>query len=175
MQNWFLWLFVGILSVAAGILALANPFAATVTAELLIGYLFIAIGLLTLVSAFQDQGWAARIWALLLGALMAVFGFNLVLHPLEGIITLTFLVASLMLVMGVLRLVMALTPLAAGARLLLIFSGGLSILLAVMIFSNFPWSSAVVLGVFLAIELISNGVSMIFVSLDRREATPSNA
>lgn len=169
MKYWFLWLIVGILSILAGIVALANPFAATLTAELIAGYMFLAIGVLTLVSAFQDQGWGARIWALLLGALITVFGFNLVTKPLEGIVQLTLIVAILMMVMGIFRILIALTPMAAGARGFLIVAGLVSIVLSIMIFTNFPWSSVVVLGIFLAIELISNGVSIIFVALDRRE------
>jgi uncharacterized membrane protein HdeD (DUF308 family) len=102
-----------------------------------------------------------------------VFGFNLIAHPLEGILRLTVIVASLMMIMGIFRIAIAFTSVAAGARAFLIVAGLLSIALSVMIFSNFPWSSAVVLGVFLAIELISNGVSMIFVALDRRK--PENA
>lgn len=169
MKYWFLWLLVGILSIVAGIVALANPFAATVTAELLAGYMFIAIGILTFLSAFQDQGWGARIWALLLGVLITVFGFNLVTNPLEGIVQLTLIVAILMFVIGVFRIVIAFTPMAAGARGVLLIAGALSLVLSVMIFSNFPWSSGVVLGAFLAIELISNGVSLIFLALDRRK------
>lgn len=169
MQYWFLWLIVGVLSVVAGIVALANPFAATVTAELLAGYMFAAIGILTLLSAFQDQGWGARIWALLLGGVITVFGFNLIASPLEGVVTLTYIVAVLMMVIGIFRIAMALTPMAAGARGILILSGLISIALSAMIFSNWPYSSAVVLGLFLAIELVSNGIAMIFVALDRRE------
>jgi uncharacterized membrane protein HdeD (DUF308 family) len=173
MKYWFLWLIVGVLSVIAGILAFANPFAATLTAELLAGYMFTAIGILTLVSAFQDQGWGARIWALLLGVLITVFGFNLVAHPLEGVLRLTLIVATLMMVMGLFRIAIAFSSVAEGARGFLIVAGLISIALSIMIFSNFPWSSAVVLGTFLAIELISNGISMIFVALDRR--APENA
>jgi uncharacterized membrane protein HdeD (DUF308 family) len=173
MKYWFLWLIVGILSVVAGITAFANPFAATMTAELLAGYMFTAIGLLTIVSAFQDQGWGARIWALLLGLVLAVFGFNLIANPLEGVVRLTVLVAILMMMIGIFRIAIAFTSVAAGARGVLIVGGLLSIVLSVMIFSNFPWSSAVVLGVFLAIELVSNGLTMIFVALDRR--TPETA
>jgi uncharacterized membrane protein HdeD (DUF308 family) len=40
-----------------------------------------------------------------------------------------------------------------------------------MIFSNFPQSAAVVLGVFLAIELISNGVALIAIVLARKSET----
>lgn len=169
MKYWFLWLIVGILSIIAGFVALANPFAATLTAELLAGYMFTAIGILTLISAFQDQSWGARIWALLLGAVITVFGFNLVTNPLEGVLRLTMIVAILMMVIGIFRIAIAFTSVAAGARGFLIIAGLISIALSIMIFSNFPWSSAIVLGTFLAIELISNGVSMIFVALDRRE------
>jgi len=169
MKYWFLWMLVGILSIIAGIVALANPFAATLSAELLAGYLFSAIGILTLISAFQDQGWGARIWALLLGVLITVFGFNLIANPLEGILQLTVIAATLMLVIGIFRIIIAFTPMAAGARGILVVAGIVSIVLSVMIFSSFPWSGAVVLGIFLAIELISNGVSLIFVALDRRD------
>jgi uncharacterized membrane protein HdeD (DUF308 family) len=169
MKNWLLWLIVGILSVIAGIVALANPFAATITANMLAGYMFAAIGILMLLTAFQDQGWGARLWALLLGGLITVFGVNLITHPLEGILKLTFIVGILMLIIGVFRIVIALTPMAAGARGFLILAGVISIVLGGMILTNFPYSSAVVLGIFLAIELISNGVAMIFVALDRKE------
>jgi len=169
MNYWFLWLVVGIISIIAGIVAFANPFAATLTAELLAGYMFTAIGILTFISAFQDQGWGARIWAILLGVLITVFGLSLVMNPLEGVVRLTFIVAGLMMIIGVFRLVIAFTPMAAGARGILVVAGILSIALSLMIFTNFPWSSAVVLGIFLAIELISNGVSLIFIALDRRE------
>lgn len=169
MKYWFLWLVVGFLSFIGGIVAFANPFAATLTAELLAGYLFTGIGILTVVSSFQDQGWGARIWALLLGVVLTVFGFNLIVHPLEGILHLTVIVASLMLIMGALRIATAFSCVPAGARAFLIIAGLLSIVLSGMIFFNFPWSSAVVLGVFLAVELISNGLSMILVALERRE------
>jgi len=44
-------------------------------------------------------------------------------------------------------------------------------LLAFMIFSNFPQSAVLVLGVFLAVELISNGVSLVVLSLARKSET----
>lgn len=169
MKYWFLWLMAGIASVVAGIIALANPFAATLTAELLAGYMFTAIGILTLLSAFQDQGWGARIWAILLGILITLFGINLIAKPLEGILQLTLIVGILILIMGVFRIIIAFTPGAAGARVILIVAGAISVVLALMILTSFPFSGAVVLGALLAIELISNGISLIFVALDRRK------
>mgnify|MGYP001058388473 CR=1 FL=1 len=169
MQNWFLWLLVGIASVIGGVVAFAHPFVTTLAVEHLAGWMFMAVGVLTLYSAFQDRGWGGRIWAILLGVLLTVFGFYLIMNPFEGMVRLTFVIATMLMIIGVFRLIIAATPMAAGSRMFLGLSGLVSIALAVMIFANFPWSSLGVLGIFLAIELISNGVSLIFFALDRRD------
>ena len=63
-----------------------------------------------------------------------------------------------MMIVGIVRLVLAFSDELRPFRLIMVISGALSIILAMMIFFNFPHSAAVVLGVYLAIELISNGV-----------------
>lgn len=170
MGNWVLWLIVGAISVLAGLVALANPFAATITAELLTGYSFIAIGVLMLVSVFQAEGWGARIWMLVIALLFGVAGLNLVAQPLSGIVTLTLMTAVFLVFIGVARLIFAFSPLAAGVRSIVAISGAISLLLGVMIFAGFPESTLYILGVFLGVELISNGVTLIAVSLDQRKA-----
>ena len=51
-------------------------------------------------------------------------------------------------------------------------SGLVSIILGVMVLANFPQSAAVVLGILLAVELLSNGVSAIALALLTRRARP---
>ena len=46
MKSWFLWLILGILMIAAGVFALFNPLAATLTAEQLAAWLFLFGGIL---------------------------------------------------------------------------------------------------------------------------------
>lgn len=170
MNYWFLWLIVGILSVVAGILALTNPFAATLTAELLTAYSFIAIGVLMLLSALRSQGWGARIWTIVIGLLFVVAGVNLVIKPLEGIMTLTAITAAMLIAIGLFRLVLAFSPIASGVRWIVAIAGVISLALGIMIFANFPESSVYILGIFLAIELLSNGVSLVFLALDQRKS-----
>ena len=88
MKGWFLWLIAGALSLVGGVFALANPLAATLKAELLAGWTFVLVGILTLFTAFGDQGWGARLWTILLGALILLLGFNLVANPLSGMVSL---------------------------------------------------------------------------------------
>lgn len=158
----------GILSLIGGGFALANPLAATLTAELFAGWTFMLVGVLILVSAFNDQDWGARIAAIVLGAFVLIFGIYLVSNPLAGMITLTIMAGVMLLIVGICRIMLAFATDIAQIRWVMILSGALSIILGVMIFSNFPQSAAVVLGVFLAVELISNGVSLIVLSLARK-------
>ncbi|WP_323038328.1 HdeD family acid-resistance protein [Gemmobacter sp.] len=168
MAHWIWWLFAGALSLAGGILALANPLAATLTATMLAGWTFVLVGILTLLSAFSDQGWGSRILVIVIGGLLLLSGINLIAEPLAGSMTLTVAVAILLMAVGVFRIILGLRVQFSQLRWAMILSGALSILLSIMIFSDFPQSALVVLGVFLAIELISNGVSLIVLAMARK-------
>ena len=168
MRNWFLWMIAGLISLFGGFFALANPLAATLTAELLAGWMFVAVGVMIIVSAFGDQGWGGRILSILIGLVILILGIDLIANPLAGVVSLTFVVAIGLIVMGVLRILLAFRSDFAQLRWVLILSGAISLLLGAMIMSNFPQSAALVLGVYLAVELISNGVSLIVLSLARK-------
>jgi len=169
MKSSVLMLAIGALSLLGGIIALLNPLAATLTAELLTGYLFLGIGVLMLLSIFADDNWGSRLLSLVLGAAILAIGVNLVSNPLQGVLQLTVVVACLMLFIGVLRIVFAFRMPTAGLKIMLILAGIVSLVLGGMILMSFPFSAAVVLGILLAIELISNGISLIVLGLAARD------
>jgi len=171
LKNSVLLLVVGALSLIGGIIALLNPLAATLTAELLAGFLFIAIGALMLLSIFSDDNWGSRLLSLVLGVAVLAIGINLVSNPLQGVLKLTVVVAFLMLFIGMLRLVFAFRMPTAGLKIMLVLSGIVSLVLGGMILTSFPFSAVVVLGILLAIELISNGISLIVLGLAARDQT----
>ncbi|MGJ8544173.1 MAG: HdeD family acid-resistance protein [Sulfitobacter sp.] len=168
MKHWVLWLIAGALSLLGGVMALTNPLAASLTAEQLAGWAFIFTGMLSAFSAFGDQGWGARLFSLLLGLVILLIGVNLVAHPLRGLLSLTYAVALFMLVAGMFRLLLAFRPEFAPLRWVMLLSGAVSLGLAAMILGNFPQSAVVVLGLYLGIELISNGISLIAIALTRK-------
>ncbi|GHE90736.1 hypothetical protein GCM10016455_08930 [Aliiroseovarius zhejiangensis] len=168
MRHWIFWMIAGIISLVGGVLALANPLAASLTAEILVGWSFVLIGLIVAISAFRDQGWGARLSLLLLGVLFLLLGISLLANPLQGMLALTYTIAIMLMMAGLFRLILAFRAEFRPFRWIMIASAALSIILALMIFSNFPQSAAVVLGVYLAIELISNGVSLIVIALARK-------
>jgi len=168
-KHWVWMLLAGALSLLGGVVALLNPLAATLTAALLTGYVFIGVGVLLLLSVFGDDRWNSRLLSLVLGLVVLALGISVVGNPLEGVLSLTVAVAVLMLVIGVLRIVLAFGMPTTGLRLFLILAGIVSLVLGVMILSNFPYSAAVVLGILLAIELLSNGASLIALALAARD------
>lgn len=168
MTSWIWWMIAGVLSLVGGVVALANPLAATLTAELLSGWTFILVGILILISAVSDQGWGARVGTLILGVVVLLFGISLVANPLAGVLSLTVFAAVMLFVVGLCRLMLAFATDISQLRWAMIVSGLLSIGLSIMVFSNFPQSAAILLGVFLAVELLSNGVSLIILALARK-------
>ncbi|MFC5586155.1 HdeD family acid-resistance protein [Nitratireductor kimnyeongensis] len=160
----------GAISLIGGILALANPFAATMTAAILAAWTFVLFGAVQIVQAFRVRGWGGFLWALLLGVLTLAVGVSIIARPGAGIISLTILVAVMFLVLGAVKVMYSFSfrPLSGWGWVL--FSGVVSLILGVMILADMPWSAATILGILLAIELLSNGVFLLFIAFGLRGA-----
>ena len=169
MRSSWIWIaLLAVISLVGGVLALINPFAATLAATLMAGWAFAILGVVQIVQSFQLRGWGGFIWALLFGVLTLVVGISLIFNPLAGMVSLTLLVAVLFLVLGAIKIMYAfsLRPIAGWGWVLA--SGILSLLLGIMILANFPWSAVSVLGILLGIELLSNGVLFLLLALGLR-------
>ncbi len=175
MKNRWLWTIFGIVSILGGLFVLMNPLVATIAAERIPGYLFFFAGIGWVISTFREKTWGAKIWSLLSGIAMIWLGISLLAHPLAGVLSLTIVVAIVFFVQGVAKILIAFSFRGTQGFLVLLISGALSIVLALMILSNFPQSAVQVLGILLAIELISNGISMIFISRSAKSAGQANA
>jgi uncharacterized membrane protein HdeD (DUF308 family) len=158
-----------VISIVGGLLALFNPFAATLAATLMAGWTFVILGVVQIIESFQLRGWGGFLWALLFGVLTLLVGISLVANPLAGMVSLTILVAALFIITGVTKVMygFSLRPISGWGWVLA--SGVLSLLIAVMIFSNFPWAAGSVLGILLGVELLSNGVLFLLVALGVRK------
>ena len=102
--------------------------------------------------------------------LTAAVGLSLLTNPVAGALSLTVLVALLFLVLGVVKVFYGFSLRPVSGWILAVLSGVLSIVLGIMILSNFPYAAASVLGILLAIELLSNGVFLLMVAIGLRNA-----
>ncbi|MCX7302209.1 MAG: HdeD family acid-resistance protein [Rhodobacterales bacterium] len=175
MGGWVFMLIAGVIALVGGIFALFNPLAASITAVLLTAWIFIIVGVIEIFGVFTATGWGGRLWALLLGALCIFLGIWILQNPIESGLALTWLVGILFLATGVTKVILSFGVRGTGYFWIVLLSGILSVVLGVMVLSNFPYSAAVVLGTLLAIELISSGVANIALALRLRETGPKTA
>lgn len=165
------WLAVlGAVSLIGGILALIDPFAATLAAVLLAGWTFLIFGVMQIVQAFSVRDWPGFLWSLLFGVLTLAVGVALVANPIAGALSLTAIVAVLFIVLGVVKVMYAFALRPAPGWGFAALSGAISILLGIMIIANYPVSAAAVLGILLAVELLSNGVFLLIIAFGLRNA-----
>ena len=163
-MNRTLWMVVGIISILGGIFAFFNPLSASFAAEQLAGFIFLLVGILQFFVLFRAPSTTGKVLAGIGGVLGILIGIELLQNPLQGILTLTVVIAILFMATGIVRVVVAFGLRKTVAFIPLLLSGLISIALAIMIFSGYPQSATYILGVLLAVELISNGISLIMYS-----------
>jgi uncharacterized membrane protein HdeD (DUF308 family) len=165
------WLVViGIISLIGGFLCFANPFGATITADYLAAFFFIIVGIGQLIQAFSMREWGGVIWSAILGVIAVLVGALMIKNPIEGAASLTLLVGVLLLIMGGAKIGYSLSMGSVPGRFWIVISGIFSIVLAILIFADFPWAAVTVLGLFLGVELIFNGVSLLMLGFALRNA-----
>ncbi|OCW56551.1 HdeD family acid-resistance protein [Hoeflea olei] len=168
-KTWTWMAVLAVLCIVGGVLALLNPFGATIFAVTLAGWVFLIQGAIQVFHALRVRDWSGFIWSLGLGVLSLLVGFVLIADPLAGSISLTLLVAVLFLITGIAKTMFALSLKPARGWGWVLVSGLVSALLGILIIAGLPVSAATILGLLLGIELVSNGVLFLFVALGLRD------
>jgi uncharacterized membrane protein HdeD (DUF308 family) len=156
---------IGALLLLGGILALANPFAASIAVSTLVGVFFLIGGAMQLWLAVTDAADRQRLWHGFVGLMALVAGVFLLANPLEGLISLTLLLGVLFLVTGLARLVMAFRMRDTPMFWLLLASGAVSTLIGVMVLGNIAAAATTLLGLLLGIQLLAEGIALIVLGL----------
>ena len=159
------WLLVlGIVYGIVGWVAIGYPMAATIAIELLLGYMLLVAGIISVVGAFFSGNWKNLVLILLSGILYLIVGFLLVTNLKEGIIALTLLLAAFLFVEGFFKIINALQVKPAKNWIWILVSGIASVILGIMIWAEFPESSAFVIGLLFGIYFLINGFGLIMFS-----------
>jgi uncharacterized membrane protein HdeD (DUF308 family) len=134
--GWFL--FLGVLYIFVGVVAVMSPLVVTLVSVVFFGVLL-----------------------LLAGTLAAVMGFLLISDAAAGAAVITIILGSYFLVSGVFRLGFALLHPNLHHRGSLILSGAVTLLLGILITVHWPSSTLWVIGTFVGIDLLFYGFSLI--------------
>ncbi len=164
-RGWYLAL--GVVLVATGLVAMGSSLAATLVSVVFFGWLMMFVGVAEVFHAFWRKDWGGFFVDLLGGVLYFVVGGMLVANPAASAVGITLVIAVFLIVSGLFRIVAALAGRPPHWGWLLL-SGGMSLLLGILIWAEWPVSGLWVIGLFIGIEMLFNGWSLIMLSIAAR-------
>lgn len=163
-EKWGSLLFLGIILVLLGTLAIIGANYATLTSIIFFGILLAIGGFMQLGYAFMGRKGQGFTSTLLSGVFYTIVGFVLITHPAVAAIALTLLLAAFYTVNGIFKIVVSLVhPVAQWGWLL--FSGIVSLALGLLIWAEWPAIGLWIIGLFIGIDLIITGWFWIILSL----------
>ena len=153
----------GIVSLVGGVFAILNPFIATVAAATLAALSLVISGGMTIFSSFAEPDWRSRAPSIILAAVAIVLGIAILRHPAAGLAALTMLIGLSFLFSGLAKMAWAWIHRHDASLWPLVVSGVLSLILAYLIYQNVRSGRSDILGVFLGVELMLNGIAFVSV------------
>ena len=167
-QFWGWFLFLGILQILAGIVAVSFAFSATLVSVVTLGVVLLVAAGGQIAASVLARDWGGFLLFLLLGLLYTVAGVMMIRQPLLAAEGLTLMLAATFLVGGVFRVIVALVE-RFPSRGWVLFNGIVTFILGILIWQQWPGSGLWVLGMFVGIDLIMNGVTWSVLAVGTRK------
>ncbi len=166
-DHWVFYLVEGIILVVLGVAAIILPPVATLAATIVFGWLFLISGVVGLTTTLRTRRLPGFWWALASAILGIAVGVMLILSPVRGAISLTFLLIAFFFVEGIVSIMFALDhrkDLPGGWGWMLA-SGIVDLGLGGLILAGLPGSAIWALGLLVGINLTFGGVALIAMAL----------
>ncbi|MDD1607917.1 MAG: DUF308 domain-containing protein, partial [Methylococcaceae bacterium] len=167
--HWKIFLAEGIFLIVLGTLAILIPQFFTDLIVVVLGWILLFSGIQLIIrSLFIARMPGFGLW-LFIGILQVVIGYLFLANPLGGVLTLTMLMSLFFAIEGVAKISFALMmrPMAHWEFVLL--SGITPLVLALIIWSGWPQTADWLLGLFLGINLLFAGWSLVKISLHHKD------
>ena len=167
---WWLVLLEGIAAVITGVLLLIAPGMTTLVLVQVLGFYWLFVGILALVSLFVDRSlWG---WKLFSGILGILAGMVIIRHPLWSAllipVTLVIWLAALAVVEGIIKLIQAFQGAGVGAAVL----GILNLVIGAVLFSS-PLMAALFVPITIGILALIGGIAAIILAFQVKKNTES--
>jgi uncharacterized membrane protein HdeD (DUF308 family) len=165
----------GVSLIVLGMLAIGSPLLAAIAVNVVIAWLVVLAGVVHLIIAFHAHRAGSLIWRLLVGLAYVFFGMYLIAHPALGVASLTLVLASLFLVEGIFDIVLFFRVRSRQGSSWVLIDGIVTLLLGLMIYLQWPSSSAWAIGTLVGVSMIISGITGVMLSLAVRKAAAAMA
>ena len=151
------------------------PLFATLTITIILGWIFLASGIVGLIATLGARGVPGFWWSLLSALIAIAVGLALLFEPIAGALSLTLVLIAFFVVEGVASVMYALEHRRelSGRWEWMLMSGIIDLILAGIIFAGFPGTAAWALGLLVGINMIFGGMALIAIAMHARSAAPA--
>lgn len=174
-SNWGWFVALGVAMLVIGVIALGSLVVATVATVWFYGILLIVAGVAEIIHAFRAMTWGKMILELLAGVLYAAAGVICIMNPLLASAVLTLMLGISLIVVGIFRVMAGFDVKPATGWGWIVAGGVMTVILGILIVVNWPGTTLWVLGMFLGIDLVMQGVAWISLGLACRKGLPTVA
>lgn len=165
LKNRWTWFFgLGVALFVLGLIALGAVVFVTLATMVFFGCLLIAAGVLQAVHALISRRWGGHVIDLLTGILSLVVGVLVVTHPEGTAAALTLLIAMFLIFGGAFRIAIAIFN-QFNHWIWLLLHGVVNLALGLMIWRQWPDSGQLVIGLFIGIDMLLNGWTLMMLGL----------
>ncbi|MBF2046759.1 MAG: HdeD family acid-resistance protein [Elainella sp. C42_A2020_010] len=154
-----------------GILAISSPVIASAFFTALIGWITLIGGVIRIIQAFKARPLRGFWWSLVVGIFYVIAGIYILSNIAAAVVALTFAFGILFIVEGIFTIIMAFTNRTGrGMSWLVALSGIVTLILGIMVLNRFPFSALWLIGLYVGISLLFNGIAFLFAALAARRA-----
>ncbi len=172
-RHWRLFLVEGLVLIVLGAGAIIVPPLAGVVATVVLGWILLLAGAVGTVATLRTSGAPGFGWSLLSGLLAIAAGAVLLWSPLQGLISLTYVLIAFFVVDGVAMIFLALAHRRelSGRWEWMMLNGAMDLVLAAIIVAGWPGTAVWALGLLLGIDMLFGGASLIVMALEARQSS----
>lgn len=172
-RSWKALMFVGILAIVVGCIAILVPAVASVGTAIFIGWILLIAGAFLVAAAFSAHSVGSLVVRLIWAALTVIVGIWLIVEPHNGTLTLTLVLGIYFLFMGLTRVTIAFLGRGQPNAGLVGLSGVAGLLIGILVLAKFPSSADWAIGLLVGIDLIFAGWTLTSVALIGKDLAKS--
>ena len=160
-SKWGWFVLLGVALLVLGVIAAGNLLIATAASIFFVGTMMIIGGIVEIIHAFGVKSWGSFFWWLLSGILYVVAGYLAFANPVLAAGVMTLFLAISLIASGLVRIWIGFSGRGVEGWGWVIAGGIITVLAGLIIASGWPVNSLWILGLFLAIDLIFQGVTYV--------------
>jgi uncharacterized membrane protein HdeD (DUF308 family) len=150
---------IAVLLILAGVAAIFMPLLAGIAATIAVGWLLLFAGVIHLFFGWHTRSAGAVVWKILVGVAYLFAAFYLLAHPGRGLLTLSLILAFYLFAEGILEAVIYSQLRRLPGAGWFLFDAIFTILLGIMIFASWPFSSVWAIGTLVGISILFSGIA----------------